>query len=77
MEAITELRLTAPSSELPNALADELWIHGSMAKVDKLSKQVECTKAELHSQQGNISRHQGQLSEDGQQHCSRLMLCRR
>ncbi|CAE7253824.1 KIN14N [Symbiodinium sp. CCMP2456] len=29
--------------------------------VDKLSKQVECTKAELHNQQGNLSRHQGYI----------------
>jgi len=29
--------------------------------VDKLSRQVECTKAELHNQQGNLSRHQGYI----------------
>jgi len=35
--------------------------------VDKLSKQVECTKAELQSQQGNLSRHQGYIqSLEGQ-----------
>ncbi|CAE7196950.1 KIN14C [Symbiodinium natans] len=35
--------------------------------VDKLSKQVECTKAELHNQQGNLSRHQGYIqSLEGQ-----------
>ena len=47
-----------------------------MAEVDKLSKQVECTKAELHNQQGNLSRHQGQLLASAPTDTSKTDVCK-
>ena len=40
-------------------LPNSPWVYPTPTQVDKLSKQVDNTKAELHLQQGNLSQRQG------------------